>query len=119
MRNVGALQESQRQTEEVLKRAIENSTSDGERMGYSLRLAVEPAWSTWIKESGATTAQITLAIVELSAALMAETAQNVAKPGMLSETAAIMGEIAAKRTVHYATKGEKLAEVAGFHRRDS
>lgn len=119
MSKVETLEESQRQTAEVLKQAMADATSDEERMGYSLRLALEPAWSAWIKESGATTAQITLAICDVSAALMAETAKNLAKSGMVKQTATAMGAIAATKTVHYATEGKNLAEVAGFRRRDS
>lgn len=118
-RKVGTLEESVRQSQDALIKAMREAGSDEERLSYSLRLVVEPAWSTWVKESGAKPSQIARAVMELSASLMAETIQNVAKPGTIKELADQMCKIVAEKTLYYCTEAPVLAEVDAFRRRDA
>lgn len=118
-RKSGSLENSIFQGQEVLLKAMNESASEDERLAYSLRLVIEPAWSTWIKESGATTQQIAHAIIELSANLMAETIKNIAKPGQVETLAKVMGKSVCDRTLYYATVAPVLAEIDGFHRTDA
>lgn len=116
---VGTLENTIQETKTVLSRAMEQSVSDNERLSYSLRLAVDPAWSTWIKESGAKPSQIAEALIHLVAALLAEAASNIAKPDKKVELVRTMSRIVAEKAEAYCDDGAKLADVASFRRGDS
>lgn len=118
-RKVGSPDESIRQSQVALKQAMADSTSDEERLSYSLRHDLEPAWSTWIKESGAKPSQIARAVIELAGSLIAETAKNVAQPGKSESLARQMGDAVADKAVYYVSEAPVLAEVDAFRRRDT
>lgn len=116
---VGTLEDTIRETHTVLRRAMEQSASDEERLSYSLRLAIDPAWSTWIKESGAKPHQIAEALIHLAAVLLAEAASNIAKPGDKISLVNTMSRIVAEKALEYCDDGAKLAEVTAFRRGDA
>lgn len=119
-RKVGTLEESIKHSQAALRKVIAEASTDEERLSYGLRLMVEPAWATWIKEAGATPAQIARAVIELAASLIAETAKNVGKPGEQEQLAKKMGNNVAEKAAYYVSDASTIiADVPAFHRRDA